>query len=59
MKYLMQLNLNIKNSQDLFGNTPLHLASICGKKKCVELLLKNKSDYEIENNEGWRPRELI
>jgi ankyrin repeat protein len=56
---LLIIKLKLKNSVDSFGNTALHLASIGGFGNIVKMLLNNDSDFEIENKEGWRPRELI
>ena len=47
------------NQQDLFGNTALHYASIGGFDECVKYLIDKGTDYEIENAEGWRARELL
>jgi len=43
----------------LFGNTALHLASINGFVEGVANLLENGADMEVDNKEGWRPRELV
>lgn len=43
---------------DLYGNTPLHLASMLGKDGCVKLLIKIGCDIDKPNREGFRPIEL-
>lgn len=43
---------------DLYGNTPLHLASMLGKEACVKLLISAGSDIDKQNREGFRPIEL-
>ena len=40
------------------GNTALHLSSIGGHYKCSDFLIENHASIEIDNMEGWRPREL-
>jgi len=46
------------NIQDLFGNTPLHYASLHGNQECVKILLSEGSNIETVNKEGWKAREL-
>jgi len=43
----------------LFGNTALHIASINGFEEGVVILLRSGADMEVDNKEGWRPRELV
>ena len=42
----------------MFGNTPLHYASLSGNSECVEILLKEGANLETINKEGWKAREL-
>lgn len=37
------------------GNTPLHIASICGNSNIAELLLKHKFDPNVRNKNGETP----
>jgi hypothetical protein len=46
------------NSQDCFGNTPLHIAAQENNTGAVTILLKNKADQTIKNNEGCLPLAL-
>lgn len=50
-------NIDI-NETDCFGNTRLHYAVIKGDYKIVKLLLDNKSDTYIKNNENKTPINL-
>jgi len=52
------LYINYINYQDISGNTALHLSSIIGNYKCSDFLIENHASIEIDNMEGWRPREL-
>ncbi|CAB0029621.1 unnamed protein product [Trichogramma brassicae] len=47
------------DAQDELGDTPLHLASRCGNKKKVEILLRNGADPNLSNNEGSTPLHVI
>ncbi|MCP5369897.1 MAG: ankyrin repeat domain-containing protein [Rickettsiaceae bacterium] len=40
------------------GNTPLHLASLCGNKKIVDLLIDKEVDLNIQNTDGNTPLHL-
>ena len=44
---------------DLYGNTPLHLASMSGHESCLKLLINLGCDPYKMNREGFRPQELI
>lgn len=43
---------------DLYGNSPLHLASMLGREACVKILISLGCDIDKPNREGFRPREL-
>jgi hypothetical protein len=48
-------------AKDVFGNTPLHFATICGFEKGIALLMKREEGAQvadISNMEGWRPKDL-
>lgn len=40
--------LNLINSQDSWGRTPLHAAAITGNSKCLEILLNTGADPNIQ-----------
>ena len=40
------------NLQDRVGQTPLHIASVCGALEIVHLLLENGADVEVTDNSG-------
>ncbi len=44
--------------KDIFGNTPLHYASLHSSMECITLLLKLGVNINATNNEGWKCREL-
>lgn len=43
---------------DIYGNTPLHWASLKGNKQIVELFLEFGANMELENQEFFKAREL-
>ncbi len=47
-------NPNIQNQR---GQTPLHVAAICGSQELIELLIENKADIN-KTSEGWTPVHL-
>ena len=49
------INLDL---QDKDGNTPLHIACMKGTSDIIELLVKAKSNTEIQNKRKKRPIEL-
>lgn len=50
---------NFINQQDDKGNTPLHIVSITGAKRCIRILLSHGADSNIPNNDGETARSLI
>lgn len=40
--------LNLINSQDSWGRTPLHAAAITGNSKCLEILVNTGADPNIK-----------
>jgi hypothetical protein len=53
----MEKNVNL-NSQDIEGNTPLHLAVSSGVSKIVRLLLQKGALVDIKNKSGFTPLQL-
>ncbi|XP_048250518.1 serine/threonine-protein phosphatase 6 regulatory ankyrin repeat subunit A-like [Haliotis rufescens] len=43
------------NVEDNTRNTPLHGASMCGSKECVDMLLKAGADVKVQNKTGDTP----
>ena len=43
------------NLKDKHGNTPLHLAAMLGRSKCIETLLRHKHPVNVKNAGGWTP----
>ena len=53
LKEEKQVNLNKEiDGQDKFGNTALHYTAQYGHNKCMELLIENRADIYIKNNDG-------
>jgi cytohesin len=50
-------NVNARRSSD--GATVLHLAVQSGNREIVELLLANKADVNVRNNDGLTPLDLV
>ncbi len=50
-KILLYPNLEL-NIQNIYGNTPFHLAIFNGWAEIVESLLENRADFTISNNNG-------
>lgn len=54
-----QIAKNLKeeeiNSQDIHGNTALHIAAMKGNRRCVELLVKSGAKATIANELNWFP----
>lgn len=44
---------NVNFKENLYGDTPLHKASICGHKSVVNLLLHYNANPAIPNNQGF------
>jgi hypothetical protein len=55
VKALLKKNPDLVFSKDDFGHTPLYLAAASGRKNVVELLLANKADVNVTNNNGETP----
>ncbi|RLV93428.1 Regulatory protein SWI6 [Spathaspora sp. JA1] len=54
-QYLYQFKLNIVNSQDIQGNTPLHLAIERENKWMIRILVEFGADLTIANKSGIVP----
>lgn len=52
------LNSDILNQTDNFGNTPLHIAFLRRDRHMIESLIKNGADMTLRNHEGLTPIEL-
>jgi len=46
------------NSRNLEGNTPLHIAVARGDTRCIDVLIGNKCDETVQNNDGKTPWEM-
>jgi len=46
------------NSRNLEGNTPLHIAVARGDTRCIDMLIGNKCDEMVQNNDGKTPWEM-
>ncbi|TMW52930.1 hypothetical protein DOY81_001963 [Sarcophaga bullata] len=53
LKNLLEKKTENLCQKDKHGNTPLHLAVMLGRKKCIELLLAHNATVKIKNNDGW------
>ncbi|XP_065349215.1 ankyrin repeat domain-containing protein 13C-B isoform X1 [Cloeon dipterum] len=42
-------------AKDKYGNTPLHLAVMLGRRECIHLLLNHGAPVKVKNNAGWSP----
>jgi ankyrin repeat protein len=47
------------NMQDGYGNTPLHVACLEGHLQLINYYLINHADWNIRNNEGYLPIEMV
>ncbi|KAF4523581.1 hypothetical protein B566_EDAN014329 [Ephemera danica] len=43
------------SQKDKYGNTPLHLAVMLGRRECVHLLLAHGAPVKVKNLAGWSP----
>ena len=43
------------NAKNIYGDTPLHIAAIGGRKEVIEVLLAHKADVNAENIYGQTP----
>lgn len=58
IQYLLDSGAHI-NVQDKEGNSPLHLASMCGNNAVLKLLLSHKdTDVNVKNNRQLTPEDL-
>ncbi|EDR26315.1 ankyrin repeat-containing protein, putative [Entamoeba dispar SAW760] len=55
MQKIINLQPSLLNVQNSYGETPLHLACLCGIIDNVELLLKNGAHTDIETRNGKTP----
>jgi ankyrin repeat protein len=46
------------STRDQFGNTVLHLATLCGRTHLVEMLLTHRAELDNQNNSGNTPLHL-
>ena len=46
---------DIVGVKDMHGNTALHLATLLGRRECVQLLLAHGAPVKLKNSEGWSP----
>ncbi|XP_075168776.1 ankyrin repeat domain-containing protein 13C [Haematobia irritans] len=53
LKRLLEKRTENITLKDKHGNTPLHLACMLGRKKCIKLLLDYDATVKVKNNEGW------
>ncbi|XP_013100597.1 ankyrin repeat domain-containing protein 13C [Stomoxys calcitrans] len=53
LKRLLEKGTENITLKDKHGNTPLHLACMLGRKKCIKLLLDHDATVKVKNNEGW------
>ena len=59
VKALLKANPDLVFSKDdKFGGTPLHLAAYWNHKDVLELLLTNKADVNVRDNNGNTPLAL-
>ncbi|CAD6504389.1 BgTH12-06119 [Blumeria graminis f. sp. triticale] len=57
--YNPQFSSTIINSQDVEGNTALHIAAKHGARKCIRALIGRNALTNIKNNEGMTAEDLI
>ncbi|XP_065069114.1 ankyrin repeat domain-containing protein 13C-B-like [Rhopilema esculentum] len=49
------LSCHDADEKDQFGNTALHIASMLGRKDCVNILLMHGASIMMKNASGWTP----
>ena len=55
VKFFLKNNLNLINSKNIGGATALHIACREQNFEIVEILIKNKANINLQDNEGWTP----
>ena len=56
---MLLLNGSEVNTQNFFGNTPLHYAHSFGQRRIFDLIIENGGDQAIKNSKGKTPWEGI
>lgn len=55
VKFFLKNNLNLINSKNIGGATALHIACREQNFEIAEILIKNKANINLQDNEGWTP----
>lgn len=55
VKFFLKNNLNLINSKNIGGATALHIACREQNFEIVEILIRNKANINLQDNEGWTP----
>lgn len=51
-------NYSVQNDEDMFGLTPLHIASVFGDEEAIKILLDNGADIDAKDFSGSTPLAL-